>query len=179
MRENDREAAFEGKSPSRALPKTSLCVRECLTQAVRRCPRGIAVSLRRNERASLSRRRSGVPSRSFFPQKKRRHPNAQDNKAAVRGAQLRGFAKQTEKGAWKRGESLLSQTLPTPFSYRLPRQRKRPASKPIGFFVTFFDTKKVTSSFVSPFLPHFDRSHQKCYNKMLIYCHREGFHVSG
>jgi len=66
--------------------------------------------------SSFPRRRSGVSSRSFFPQKKRRHPNAPRTTAAVRGAQLRGFAKQTEKGAWKPGASLLAQRIPTPFS---------------------------------------------------------------
>ena len=46
---------------------------------------------------SLLRRRSDVPSRSFFPQKKRRHPNAPRTKAAVCGAMIRGRAKHAEK----------------------------------------------------------------------------------
>ncbi|MBQ4551713.1 MAG: hypothetical protein IJA59_02050, partial [Clostridia bacterium] len=57
-----------------------------------------AVSLRRNERASLSRRRSGVPSRSFLPQQKRRcltEPYKSGNPQSL----LCVFAQQTEKGA--------------------------------------------------------------------------------
>ena len=54
--------------------------------------------------------------------------NAPRTKAAVRGAALREFAKQTEKGAWKPSVSLLTDRIPNPFSYRLLRQRKQPTS---------------------------------------------------
>jgi len=42
--------------------------------------------------------------------------NAQVHQAAVRTAQPSGFAKQTEKGAWKPSVSLLTDRLPNPFS---------------------------------------------------------------
>ncbi len=42
--------------------------------------------------------------------------NAQVHQAAVRTAQPSGFAKQTEKGAWKPSVSLLTDRIPNPFS---------------------------------------------------------------
>ena len=71
--------------------------------------------------------------------------NAPRTKAAVRGAALRGFAKQTEKGAWKRGESLLFQTIPNPFSYRLPRQKRSQLSTQTQVLWYFLDARKYRS----------------------------------
>ena len=97
-----------------------------------KCPRG--------DRCFASAKRAGFtiapPQRRILPlvfsAEKTAIPCAQDTKAAVRGAALRRFAKQTEKGAWKRGESLLSHTIPSPFFIKLPCQRKRSTSKPTG-----------------------------------------------
>ena len=55
-----------------------------------------------------------LPARFF--RRKNGDTNTQDTKAAVRGATLRGFAKQTEKGKTMSGASLLASVFVSPFS---------------------------------------------------------------
>ena len=104
--------------------------------------RRTAVSLRRNERASLSRRRSGVPSRSFLPQQKRRPPFAQVHKAAVRGATPRGFAKQTEKGENDDRGELARIRLRFPFFTKLPRLNSSQLPTQTQVLWYFLDARK-------------------------------------
>ncbi len=85
-----------------------------------------------------------------FAAAKTTQPFAQDTKAAVRGAALRGFAKQTEKGAWKRGESLLSQTIPSPFSINCRDNHAANFQPKRRFFGTFL-TQESTVSPPSPY----------------------------
>ena len=91
-------------------------------------------------------RRSGVPSRSFFPQKKRRCPNAPRTKAAVCGAQLRARAKHAEKETGEnRGKLACIRFLRFLFRYRLPRHNcsQLPISTQVLCF--FLDSRKKRS----------------------------------
>ena len=79
---------------------------------------------------------------------------AQSNQAAVRSASTNGFAKQTEKGAWKMNASLLADQLPTPFSTRLPRLKTQPTSRHDRFSVSLLTQKRnVLPCFTSPTRP--------------------------
>ena len=118
----------------------------CHRPAVYTRPRGNAVSLRRNEREERpagARRR--CPRRSTIPlilPQQNGGTSAQAIKAAVRRATPCGFAKQTEKGAWNRWESLLSHPIPNPFSTNCRDKGSTQAPAQTQVLWYFLDSRK-------------------------------------
>ena len=126
---------MEGQSPSRALPKTNLCIRKCCGRLYEKERRTHGFEQARSNDfhvlflpASRVRLLTQSACIAYRPRGKCT-PGAQVNRAAVAAAALPS-AKQTEKGLGSGGKACFHIRFPNPFSNKLPRQNSSQLSMP-------------------------------------------------